>query len=979
MKKIFYSILFSVFLLIGCQTQIFTPMLLPDAKTGIVNVAVTGANAPFIVKTALPSIDASLIQYEVVATNGSGESVTSAEKTNGMFQLLLTPGEWTVNVTGYYMVTINTGGAMGSRRVAVSKGTSLVTVASGGQYSVVVATYMITDEPGTGSFALKVKKPGGNFSVNFFLDGNTILGEESGDYYIVSGDVSTGTHDLSLEYKLFGVLVYRTHQAVYIAKDLTTDHWTKDSEYSFIVDDGINNYFYLSQDFLMRLLEKTFYVHQEGQPGGAGHLPAGNDTTGTGSFLKPFSTINKAFTAIDSLIVNNISTGPFTIYIDETVSNLDSGSAMTFWTNHNIKIAGYTAGAKIDGSVYTEINAPDTSAFISVNGGTLTLEDIEISGWYSNNCAIDYGSGVLNVSGKVNVTGNKKVLVGSPPTAVDSNIKIADENTIQVIGPITGSHINCTTATTPDSTNGYKIQLTTGFSSYYLTTANDIASKIFFSDQEYTVGTVSSEAVIAVSAGSIAISFPAQTRNFVLSTNSSRGNYNTNVDWVDEGESKTLYLWYYTTSTVNLLTTSSNKCTSCNVELYSHGTKVGTNYFEFKETTASKQLIFKNTLIAGSYEIRISVGYDGATYNEIKKFTVRSHSAEVLSERPQGTMGENYVVKVSTEEGLRKVSDWSNQETSMVYVDVVLQNDIYLTGEWTPIGNVNSISNVTIDGNGKTVYGMNATNPLVTDNAFIGKAGNGVKIKNLTVEGQSTKAGILASYAGGVVRIENCVSRVNVNCTSTSSNAGGILADPNTARSMTIINCKNYGNITSDNTNSAKGVAGVVGYPYGSVYNCENYGTVTGKINVGGIVGRIYCSNVYNCINYGKIVSDGSGGVPEGSGGGIVGESSSGCQIKNCVNLGELEFTNTTRAGHIAGGTDAISECYYIQDGKTLTDSGISSVSSITKSGNAYIVNNPLVSGKTDLVESLNAKLGSNYRSWGYDASNSYRPYLIAE
>ena len=220
---------------------------------------------------------------------------------------------------------------------------------------------------------------------------------------------------------------------------------------------------------------------------------------------------------------------------------------------------------------------------------------------------------------------------------------------------------------------------------------------------------------------------------------------------------------------------------------------------------------------------------------------------------------------------------------------ITLENDVTLNTSFTAIRNFKG----TFNGNNHTISGLNGQVAL-----FSQVNGDGT-VKNLTVEGNSTIAGIVSSFTNGL--IEGCTSRVNV--TGTESCVGGIAGIMGNGSSPTIRNCVNEGTITSSN-GYLGGIAGRENIAGSIIESCVNKGTVTYTGNsyvfIGGICGDSF-GIIRNCINAAK-VNGGSassvGGItgtthcPDGYGNGII----------NCANIGTV--SGSYRVGGIAGDCD---------------------------------------------------------------------------
>ena len=226
----------------------------------------------------------------------------------------------------------------------------------------------------------------------------------------------------------------------------------------------------------------------------------------------------------------------------------------------------------------------------------------------------------------------------------------------------------------------------------------------------------------------------------------------------------------------------------------------------------------------------------------------------------------------------------------------------------------------TFDGNGKTISGLAEVAGLFTDV-------NGT-IKNLTIEGSSTRAGLAVYFTNGL--IEGCTSRVSVNQTG-NDHAAGIAAFMGNGSSPTIRNCVNEGTIKSSSSYLG-GIAGRENVSGCIIDSCVNKGMIeyTGSGNslVGGIVGSTF-GIVRNCINNG-VVKGGNAYQVGGISGAQHGDSAKG--VLNCANLASVSAKY--QAGGIAGVCDIKSYNANIQNcfnagSITITDSSKESAGGI--------------------------------------------------
>ena len=123
------------------------------------------------------------------------------------------------------------------------------------------------------------------------------------------------------------------------------------------------------------------------------------------------------------------------VFLNATLTILSTGSAG--------RIAGNLAGIYNQGTVsITNVNfsgfgGTDGDKYAITNGGTLSLTDVSITG--NTGGGIDNNYGTLNVAGKVNITGNTRMLSG---VASSYNVLLASGTVITLTGALTSdSHI----------------------------------------------------------------------------------------------------------------------------------------------------------------------------------------------------------------------------------------------------------------------------------------------------------------------------------------------------------------------------------------------------------------------------------------------------------------------------------------------------------------------------------------------------------
>ena len=199
---------------------------------------------------------------------------------------------------------------------------------------------------------------------------------------------------------------------------------------------------------------------------------------------------------------------------------------------------------------------------------------------------------------------------------------------------------------------------------------------------------------------------------------------------------------------------------------------------------------------------------------------------------------------------------------------------------------------------------------------LVGQASN-ISIYNCYNKANVEKTGTnnSSSYIGGVVGsgggiISDCYNKGNITSENTSIPVGGIIGYGNNG--IDIVNCFNSGLISS------LGLAGgIVGFGPKSILNCYNFGSVTSTTSsstnclAGGISALGGSIEIRFCYNSGNVtVSSTSGTV-----GGITGTNAT---IKNCNNTGVITGGEYT-TGYIVGNGSVDASNYYLKNSSSIT------------------------------------------------------------
>ena len=180
---------------------------------------------------------------------------------------------------------------------------------------------------------------------------------------------------------------------------------------------------------------------------------------------------------------------------------------------------------------------------------------------------------------------------------------------------------------------------------------------------------------------------------------------------------------------------------------------------------------------------------------------------------------------------------------------------------------------------------------VVTDGIFSGCVNLG------DIQGESSIGGIAGGYssASSGALFVGCVNKGNING---DNYVGGIIGS---SYYTTFSSVSNYGVI--EGSSDVGGIAGNV-LDLFIVINSINFGDVSGWEDcVGGLFGRIsgggsYTVGIGQCYNYGDVTVGGSGSYV----GGLIGElSSSGVNLSDCFNVGDVQSSSTQCVGGIIG------------------------------------------------------------------------------
>ena len=328
----------------------------------------------------------------------------------------------------------------------------------------------------------------------------------------------------------------------------------------------------------------------------------------------------------------------------------------------------------------------------------------------------------------------------------------------------------------------------------------------------------------------------------------------------------------------------------------------------------------------------------------------------------------NYTV--TSAEGLKNLAKLVNEE-GKTDINITLDTDLTLTGEWTPIGTESQPYTGTFDGGNHTITGLKIDQSGTDNVGLIGRLGSGGKVQDVTLTEVNVTGG---TYVGGIAgQTDGTVENCSVNGTVTGQNQTGGIVGRNFS---TISGCSAEGTVTG-NTNVG-GISGlcVPNYDTGTgsligstIEGCHSTAAVSGISSVGGVVGNLGngCSLTacYSTGNVTATITYGHANV-----GGVVGINGQGTVTACYHATGEITSSVGDRIGGIAGCNDqgTITACYWENNQEQGTGSG-------STGGTAKVEGN--VIWKT-AVDAMNAAL-NGLTTWYYDLSNEGLPVLMQQ
>ena len=311
---------------------------------------------------------------------------------------------------------------------------------------------------------------------------------------------------------------------------------------------------------------------------------------------------------------------------------------------------------------------------------------------------------------------------------------------------------------------------------------------------------------------------------------------------------------------------------------------------------------------------------------------------------------------VTTADGLKNVAKLVNEE-GKTDINITLDTDLTLTGEWTPIGTESQPYTGTFDGGNHTITGLKIDQSGTDNVGLIGRLGSGGKVQDVTLTEVNVTGG---TYVGGIAgQTDGTVENCSVNGTVTGQNQTGGIVGRNFS---TISGCSAEGTVTG-NTNVG-GISGlcVPNYDTGTgsligstIEGCHSTAAVSGISSVGGVLGNLgnnsFLMACYSTGNVTATITYGHANV-----GGVVGINGQGTVTACYHATGKITSSVGDRIGGIAGCNDqgTFTACYWENNQEQGTGSG-------STGGTTQVTDGDWL----DAVAQMNAALSG--KGWQYE------------
>ena len=345
-------------------------------------------------KSALPSLPDSLV-YSVTATSASGETVSSSQIVDGIFELKLTAGKWSLSAE------IRSGGEL--ILTGTTTGILITTEKPIVDDIVIIARPLKTSgETGTVKLAIarqadtQIKSMTAMWSQNGLETSQLLNFTADSVDFTMNAPVESGSYNVKfMFFSDIGMLLYSCSETVNVFAGLCTDCWKKDGTSSsspYLLEIDGKTEFKLTKQTVDAFAQSVLYV----QGTGGSYTPvASASDTNNGTYFAPLSTVQAA---VDKIVQINDGSTEYSIFIDGTVTapdSLDSSVTLNFVKIDPQKTLNLTIASL--SSAQAVINANKKAGVMYVLGKnadektTLVLQNICLTGGKTQSAGVGGG------------------------------------------------------------------------------------------------------------------------------------------------------------------------------------------------------------------------------------------------------------------------------------------------------------------------------------------------------------------------------------------------------------------------------------------------------------------------------------------------------------------------------------------------------------------------------------------------------------
>ncbi|MDR9467747.1 MAG: GLUG motif-containing protein [Marinospirillum sp.] len=217
--------------------------------------------------------------------------------------------------------------------------------------------------------------------------------------------------------------------------------------------------------------------------------------------------------------------------------------------------------------------------------------------------------------------------------------------------------------------------------------------------------------------------------------------------------------------------------------------------------------------------------------------------------------------------------------------------DLTLTGEWTPIGDLNGMFKGRFDGLGHSLFNLKINQEATNDIGFFGATYNNSIVQNINlidanISGNNNVGGLIGRAQGTFIANTSTSGLIS----ATEHNSGGLIGFI-TGTGAVIKNSNSSSTVEGKNK-----VGGLVGYLFRrTIESSYATGTINGENEVGGLVGNSQQASIINSYSINNIISG------HESVGGLVGNADAGSITNSYAVTQSITSNLDTSMGGLVG------------------------------------------------------------------------------